>query len=209
MLGPDRWRLMRSCVTGALAGRLRKRGTEVTIGGEAVWGLDLEDMKSKSMASGFGSGARRQDATGPVGMQIHTPENARNYLLKSFATAPSPSEDAEASLARENEATGGGGSPEKGKGLSGKESKASKKTLKAQSSEKEENLGLLLGALRLLFDSWADHLLPADLDRRAWSWYVAVRPEIESGPSGWGAKGALRLHDLLKLRREEQGGRET
>ncbi|KAJ9151409.1 Protein IMPACT [Pleurostoma richardsiae] len=181
LLGPDRWRLMRNVVTSALAERLRKTGAEVSLGGEAVWGLDLEGMKAKSATGGHGSGSRARDAV-IGGMQIHRPEAARNYLLKSFATAPSATQGA-------NE------SPTKAKA-------PAKKTLKAQDAEKEENLGLLLGAIRLLYDSWADHLTPAELDRRAWSWYVAVRPEVEHGPSGWGAKGTLNLADILKLRRQ-------
>jgi hypothetical protein len=181
LLGPDRWRLMRNVVTSALAERLRKTGAEVSLGGEAVWGLDLEGMKAKSATGGHGSGSRARDAV-IGGMQIHRPEAARNYLLKSFATAPSATQGA-------NE------SPTKAKA-------PAKKTLKAQDAEKEENLGLLLGAIRLLYDSWADHLTPAELDRRAWSWYVAVRPEVEHGPSGWGAKGTLSLADILKLRRQ-------
>lgn len=198
MLGPDRWRLMRNCVTGALAERLRKTGTEVSIGGEAVWGLDLEQMRSKSTVGGFGSGTLQHHTTGVVGMQIHRPESARNYLLKSFASAPlvekpdnGPADDV------------GPGSPEKGK-KGARSGKAAKKTVKEQDAEKEDNLGLLFGALRLLFDSWADHLTAADLDRRAWSWYIAVRPDVESGPSGWGAKGVLKLEDILKLRWKAQ-----
>lgn len=179
MLGPDRWRLMRNVVVSALTERLRKNGTEVSVAGEAVWGLDLEGMRK----GGGGGGGR--DMTGVVGTQIHAPQAARAYLLKSFASAPdsNPAPDDE--------------SPTKGN------KQPPKKTAKAIDAEKEENLGLLLGALRLLYDSWADHLSPADLDRRAWSWYITVRPEVDSGPAGWGAKGSLRLADLLKLRRKE------
>lgn len=185
MLGPDRWRLMRNVVAAALTERLRRTGAEVVVGGEAVWGLDLEG--ARGAAAGGGGGGGRQVGSSVVGMQIHSPQGARNYLLKSFGTAPS-----------EDNAGGGGedASP-------GKAKKAAKRTLKDIDKEKEENLGLLLGALRLLYDSWADHLSPADLDRRAWSWYVAVRPEVDVGPSGWGAKGLLKLDDILKLRRKE------
>ncbi|KAB5566540.1 hypothetical protein GE09DRAFT_738462 [Coniochaeta sp. 2T2.1] len=187
MLGPDRWRLMRNVVTSALTERLRKSGTEVTLGGEAVWGLDLEGMKGKANSSG-GAG-RQTGGSSVVGMQIHSPQGARAYLLKSFASAAPAQEKA-------GEDGGGAESPSKAK-------KPAKRTVKELDKEKEENLGLLFGALRLLFDSWADHLSPADLDRRAWSWYVAVRPEVDVGPSGWGAKGVLKLEDILKLRRKE------
>lgn len=184
MLGPDRWRLMRNVVTSALSERLRKTGAEVSIGGEAVWGLDLEGMRNnKSATGGHGSGSRARDAV-IGGMQIHRPEAARNYILRSFGSPPEPpgAESAE--------------SPSKSKA-------PAKKTQKMLDAEKAENLGLLLGALRLLFDSWADHLTAGELDRRAWSWYVAVRPEVDHGPSGWGAKGRLKLQDILNLRRKE------
>jgi hypothetical protein len=104
-------------------------------------------------------------------MAIHRPEGARNYLLRSFATA--------------------GGSGEK-----------KKSTVAAANDEKQENLGRLLGALRLLFASWADVLTRDELDWRAWSWYVSVRPEVEAGPAGWGAKGTLDLRKILDLRRK-------
>ncbi|KUI73201.1 Protein IMPACT [Cytospora mali] len=170
MLGPDRWRLMRNVVTSALSERLRRTGVEATLGGEAVWGLDLEAMRS--------SKSRVSATVG--GMMIHRPEAARSYLLKSFASAPTTEGDANATA-----------------------SSAKKKTVKAQDAGKEENLGMLLGALRLLFDSWADFLTPEELDRRAWSWYSAARPEVEYGPAGWGAKGVLRLKTILDLRRKD------
>lgn len=152
MLGPDRWRLMRECVNDALSAQRRT----ATLDGEAVWALDPEDTRP---------------ASSTVGMAIHRPEGARNYLLRSFATA--------------------GGSEEKKK----------KSTVAAANNEKQENLGRLLGALRLLFASWADVLTRDELDRRAWSWYVGVRPEVEAGPAGWGARGTLELGKILDLRR--------
>ncbi|KAK4044240.1 hypothetical protein C8A01DRAFT_12364 [Parachaetomium inaequale] len=181
MLGPDRWRLMRNCVSAALSERLRKTGAEVTLGGEALWGLDLEATRAKKTTTttvgGYGSGTRVQAVTGVVGMQIHRPEQARGYLLRSFG-----------SVATEQQQDTGK-SPKKAK------------TQKALEAEREENLGLLLGALRIVFDSWADHLGAAELDRRAWGWYTAVRPDVENGQAGWGAKGKIKLSDVLKLRR--------
>ncbi len=88
LLGPDRWRLMRNCVTSALSERLRKTGADVALGGEAVWGLDLESMRTKAVVGGHGSGTQPHHVTGVVGMQIHRPEAARSYLLKSFLAAP-------------------------------------------------------------------------------------------------------------------------
>ncbi|PNY28084.1 Protein IMPACT [Tolypocladium capitatum] len=154
MLGPDRWRLTRECINDALSSQRRT----CTISGEAVWALDPRDT---------------EPAASTVGMAIHRPEGARNYLLRSFATA------------RDDGASEG------------------KKTVAALDQEKQENLGRLLGALRLLYASWAGVLARDELDRRAWSWYVAVRPDVEAGPSGWGAKGTLRLDKILDLRRKE------
>ncbi|KPM42880.1 hypothetical protein AK830_g3704 [Neonectria ditissima] len=153
MLGPDRWRLMRECINDALSAQRRTW----SLSGEALWALDTLDMRP---------------AASTIGMPIHRPEGARNYLLRSFASPPG---------------TEGG-----------------KKTASAASDERQENLGRLLGALRLLFASWSGVLSREELDRRAWSWYIAVRPDVETGPAGWGAKGTLRLEKILELRRKEE-----
>lgn len=184
MLGPDRWRIMRSCLKEALSERLRVKGEQATLGGEAVWGLDLEAMKNKS--TGSSSAASRSYSTGVVGMPTHRPEAARGYLRRSFTERVIVSEP-----------------PEDVEEVEKASTTPKKRTGKALEAEREENLGRLLGAIRLLYDSWAEHLGPSELDRRAWGWYVAVRPEVESGPSGWGAKGRLKLADILALRREE------
>ncbi|KAG5997951.1 hypothetical protein E4U54_002276 [Claviceps lovelessii] len=163
MLGPDRWRLMRECLNDALSSRRR---TCTLTGEEALWGLDLEN-KTPSPTT--------------VGMPVHRPEGARNYLLRSFSTAPPEEAGSDASGRRE-----------------------AKKTLVASNDEKQVNLGRLLGALRILFESWSGVLPRDELDRRAWSWYVAVRPDVDAGPSGWGAKGQLRLSKILDLRRHNE-----
>ncbi|CAK7270765.1 hypothetical protein SEPCBS57363_004270 [Sporothrix epigloea] len=193
MLGPDRWRLMRNCVTGAMAERLHRTGNDVGLGGEAIWGLDLEAMRQQhasntgdgnSASARFKHGSGSAGLTTVVGMPIHRPEGAKNYLLRSFLSAE---EAAPAGDDRAQPST-----PTK-----------KKMTTKAMDLEKEENLGLLLGALRIVFDSWADHLPASELDRRAWGWYVAVRPAVDSGPSGWGIKGVVKLKDILALQRSE------
>ncbi|EFQ98154.1 hypothetical protein MGYG_01190 [Nannizzia gypsea CBS 118893] len=66
---------------------------------------------------------------------------------------------------------------------------------------KEIALSLLLGAIDHVCQSWAPTLSRDDLDRRTWSWYVAVRPEVESNISGWGQKGEVRLSAILDLRK--------
>ncbi|KAF5007274.1 hypothetical protein FDECE_6389 [Fusarium decemcellulare] len=154
MLGPDRWRLMGECLNDALSSQKRTSSLD----GEPVWALDMEDKKP---------------ATSTVGMAIHRPEGARNYILRAFAPASTGSEG------------------------------SSKKTVAAANEEKHENLGRVLGALRLLFASWAGTLSRDELDKRAWSWYVGVRPDVDAGPAGWGAKGTLKLERILDLRRKE------
>ncbi|KXJ89742.1 hypothetical protein Micbo1qcDRAFT_235001 [Microdochium bolleyi] len=208
MLGPDRWRIMRDCLKNAVAGRLRVSGRAAQLGGEAVWGLDLEAMKSTSTAAASGS---RSYEAGVVGMPIHRPEAAMAYLLKSFATRVETSDEVDEVTTHTAPVEEDGTetttttttTPRKGSVSSKPKTGPKRKTTKVLDMEKEENVGRLLGALRLLFDSWADHLSTTELDRRAWSWYVAVRPEVESGPSGWGAKGHLRLQTILDLRRRE------
>lgn len=154
MLGPDRWRLMRECVNDALAARQRTGATFVA-GEAAVWGLDTQDTNP---------------ATSTVGMGIHRPEGARNYLLRSFGSLAAPA-----------------GGP--------------KKTVTAMNDEKQENLARLLGALRILVKSWSGVLTKDELDRRAWTWYVTVRPDVQFGPAGWGARGELKLSKILDLKR--------
>lgn len=102
---------------------------------------------------------------------IYDPHTAKTYLLKSFAT-PSPSP-----------------SP-------------AKPTAPAKEREqKEYNLARLLYALDLLYASWIDVIGPEELDRRAFGWYMRVRPQVEDGVKGWGGKGEVRLEKLMGLRR--------
>ncbi|KAI1427868.1 hypothetical protein F5Y12DRAFT_783048 [Xylaria sp. FL1777] len=199
MLGPDRWRIMRNCLRDALSERLRITGEQVELGGEAVWGLDLEAMRNKAGAAG--SASSRSYEAGVVGMPIHRPEVAKAYLFKSFATRIDFSQNGEASsVPGQNSEQDGQSTPPK---ASTSKATLKRKTAKALELEKEENVARLLGAIRLLYESWVGHLSANDLDRRAWNWYVSVRPEVESGPSGWGAKGQLKLSDILALRRRE------
>lgn len=107
------------------------------------------------------------------GLPIYNAQSARAYLLKSFAS-PAPSTER----------------------ISPK-----KKSPAATKTEKERNLALLLQALDLLYASWAHILGREELDRRAWAWYVAVRPDVEHGLAGWGGKGEVKLAQILDLRR--------
>ena len=136
-------------------------------------------------------------------MPIHRPEGARTYLLKSFASPPSdttPTIPSASSPAKEeSEDKESKSAPVK------KEPKPKKKSSTDLILEKEQNLGLLLGALDLLFSSWKaklgdDKKAREELDRKAWSAYVRVRPDVQDGVAGWGAKGNLALGDILRLR---------
>ena len=119
--------------------------------------------------------AGAQGANGS-GLPIYAAQSARAYLLKSFASAPSSSSDEVP--------------PKK------------KKSLAALKDDKEKNLAMLLRALDLLYDSWAQVLARDELDRRAWAWYVAVRPDVEHGVAGWGGKGEVKLEQILNLGRK-------
>lgn len=109
-----------------------------------------------------------------AGLPVYKAESARAYLVKSFTSAPSEVDDK---------------SPKK-------------KSAAALKAEKERNLALLLQALDSLYKSWAHVLGRDELDRRAWSWYVAVRPEVENGVAGWGGKGEVKLSQILGLKRK-------
>ena len=109
-------------------------------------------------------------------LPIYTSESARAYLLKSFSL--DTSEDSNATK------------PPK------------KKTFALSVLEKEKCLGALLRAIDLLCESWAATLSRGELDRRAWSWYLHVRPEVQSGPAGWGQKGPVELAKILDLRKQ-------
>ncbi|KAF2457757.1 hypothetical protein BDY21DRAFT_284939 [Lineolata rhizophorae] len=158
----------------------------------ALWAVDLEALKRARAAPAPEARAARAPSAAPL--PIYTPESARTYLLKAFdssaaAGAPSGASPASAAAAAAAAATAAA----------------------AAKRRREENLAHLLAALDALCASWASTLGTADLDARAWAWYVRVRPEVEAGPAGWGGKGDVRLADVLGLRREEgeRGARGT
>ncbi|KAJ4323518.1 hypothetical protein N0V94_001848 [Neodidymelliopsis sp. IMI 364377] len=144
---------------------------------------DSDSSKTKEPALwGIDLEALKKANTGPNShktstsqLPVHTAQGARAYLLKAFET---PKE------AR----TESGATP-------------AKRTAASLTAEKERNLGMLLGALELLYQSWAQVLSKDDLDRRAWGWYVRVRPDVASGAAGWGGKGVVKMSDILDLRR--------
>jgi len=106
-----------------------------------------------------------------TGLPVYQADSAHNYILKAF------------DLVFEDK-------PE-----------AKKKRLASEiAAEREASLGHLVKALDLLIQSWSV-LDPTELDKRAWSWYVKVRPQVEGGRAGWGAKGQVKLKEILNLRR--------
>lgn len=135
----------------------------------ALWGLDLEALKKSNgpLVSGV-------QGTNASGLPVYNAQSAWTYLLKSFASLPSSTEEA---------------SPKK-------------KSAAITRNEKERNLAFLLQALDFLYASWVHVLGRDELDRRAWAWYVAVRPEVEHGVAGWGGKGEVKLSQILDLRRK-------
>lgn len=107
-----------------------------------------------------------------AGLPVYHADSARNYVMKAFDSVYDDKPETK------------------------------KKTPAAElAAEREANLGHLIKALDLLFQSWSAVLSSDDLDKRAWNWYVKVRPHVEAGRAGWGAKGQVKLKDILDLRR--------
>ncbi|KAI4656258.1 hypothetical protein J4E93_000977 [Alternaria ventricosa] len=144
----------------------------------ALWGVDLEALK-KAQNSKVGSS----------NLPIYTAQSARAYLMRAFET---PAAELVKKADGDVDVKVEGAPAPKPKG---------KRTAATIAAEKERNLGLLLGALELLYGSWAKVLSKEDLDKRAWGWYVRVRPEVAQGAAGWGGKGNVKLSDILALRR--------
>jgi hypothetical protein len=140
-----------------------------------LWALDLEALK-KSNTLGSVPALGKANVEGSTNLPIHTPQAARTYLLKAFDTPPAASKE-----------------------TSKKSSAATKAT------EKERNLGMLLRALELLYESWSPSLTPDELDKRTWSWYVRVRPDVADGAAGWGGKNTVKVADILALRKQVDG----
>jgi hypothetical protein len=120
-------------------------------------------------------------------LPIHTPEAARSYLLKSFTLVESEAHNDEATAPSDS-------------------SRARKETTSARlANEKEEAAARVLKALDMLCAPWALTLNKDELDRRAWSWYLQVRPDVAQGQAGWGQRGLVRLEKILALRPVREG----
>ena len=139
---------------------------------EAFWGIDLEALRKSN-----GPLIAGKNQAGQRGPPIHTPDAARNYLLRSMDTVlPGSSSDSK--------------SPQ------------SKKQSTAEiANRKEETAAAVLKSIAIVLDSWKDTLSTIELDRRAQSWYAIVRPEVAQGKAGWGQRGQLALQDIIRLKR--------
>ncbi len=146
----------------------------------AFWGLDLEALRKSN-----GPLVAGKNVNGHAGLPIYSGQAAMNYLLRSFVVVePEDTSDLKQAKVKTE------GSPTK-----------KKPTAAQMAAKKEEAAAMLLRALNMLYESWATVLQKDELDRRAWSWYLHVRPDVEQGQAGWGQKGQVRLEDVLKLRR--------
>jgi len=76
------------------------------------------------------------------------------------------------------------------------------KSAAAAIQEKEDCVGYLVRAIDSVCKSWSMTLNKSELDKRAWAWYLRVRPDVQSGAQGWGEKGQVKLSDIIALRRE-------
>ncbi|KAK5108962.1 hypothetical protein LTR62_007677 [Meristemomyces frigidus] len=81
--------------------------------------------------------------------------------------------------------------------------KIAKTSAAARLGMKERNLGHLLRALEMQYESWSAACDPVELDQKTWGWYVKVRPDVEQGVAGWGGKNEIKLADILALRRHD------
>ena len=172
----------------------QKDGTETEVAKrsgpeeEAFWGLDLETLrKTKGAPTGAGH------------LPIHSAKSARSYLSRSFALVETVkhSKSGKPTKTEPDSQVTVSDSPPKSS-----PKKIKKKTPAELSAEREQALAHLLASIDLLYQSWAISLSRDELDRRAWQWYLYVRPDVKQGEAGWGQRGQVKLCDILALRKE-------
>nr|POF04034.1 hypothetical protein CFP56_21790 [Quercus suber] len=132
----------------------------------ALWAIDLESLKKSNTA---GPIVVTGQSGNHSGLPIYTPQSARAYLCKAFASVPSLEQNA-AQVKGTNTV-----------------------------ADKEAHLGEVLTALDIVYQSWISTLNAHELDKRTWGWYVRVRPDVESGVAGWGGKNVVKIADILAL----------
>lgn len=176
-----------------------------------LWGLDLEALKKINSNSSGGpltqttssNRVRISSASNP-GLPIHTPQSACSYLLKSFTqiqhqTQPEDSSNPDPPPSNPTTTNTTTTAAAKNK------PPIPPPTPQPAAQKARTALSHLLQSLDILISSWTDTLPVPDrdeLDRRAWGWYIRVRPDVEAGEKGWGQKGRLPLGRILGLRKE-------
>jgi len=142
----------------------------------AFWGLDLEALRRSNGPLVAGKNDKNQD-----GPPIHKPNAPRNYLLKSMVEVQYNSEGGDSAPNSKTE---------------------SKKQKPAEiTRRKEEAAAKMLKAIDIVCQSWADSLTRDELDSKAQSWYIRVRPDVDHGQAGWGQRGQVKLRDILQLKK--------
>lgn len=149
---------------------------------EAFWGIDLEALKKSNGPLVPGKQG------GNVGPPIHRPEAARAYLLKSIDLAALDGDGEHETGAKTEEPS----SPAKSKKLSAAD----------KAARREQAVAVLLKSIEHVCASWATTLTLEELDRRASSWYIKVRPEVQRGQAGWGQRGRISLRDIVDLAKD-------
>lgn len=145
----------------------------------AFWGIDIEALRK----------ANGKPTTHSV-PPIHTPEAARAYLLRSIDLAEYEKDvSGDQTIKIEDEPSS---------------SKPKKLTPAQRTARKEEAVAMLLKSLNHLCASWAAVLTGEDLDRRASTWYMKVRPDVAGGQAGWGQRGKVPLKAILDLARDTE-----
>ncbi|KEF60368.1 uncharacterized protein A1O9_01928 [Exophiala aquamarina CBS 119918] len=142
----------------------------------AYWGLDLEALRRSNGPLIARKDNKRQDAP-----PIHTPIAPRNYLLKSMIDVQANSEDNDPAPKTKAE---------------------SKKEKPAEiARRKEEAAAKMLKAIDIVCQSWAEYSSREELDSKAQTWYIRVRPDVDHGQAGWGQRGQVKLRDILQLKK--------
>ncbi|RMZ80785.1 hypothetical protein DV737_g2869, partial [Chaetothyriales sp. CBS 132003] len=138
----------------------------------ALWGLDLDALRRSNGPLIAGRSGGRPP--------VHSPKAARSYLLRSMDLADKP---------------------DYGNAHETKSPRSKKKSGGEIAARKEEVAAMVLTAIDIALASWKDTLSPEELDRRAQAWYAMVRPEVAQGKDGWGQRGVVHLHDIIKLKK--------
>ncbi|KAJ8187877.1 hypothetical protein LV164_006045 [Aspergillus fumigatus] len=156
---------------------LGKEGSDGSETSPPLWGVDLEALRS---AQGSGPSPATKGSTS---LPIFTPNSAKSYLYRSFTEAATETTETDIGS-----------------------SKTKRRSAKQLEVEKETCLGFLLQAIDLVCQSWASTLSKEELDRRAWAWYLRVRPDVRKilEQPAWSQlqphQGELAVSPLLLLR---------